>query len=117
MLGLSVWQLKQVGIKEVFQEALHPAGLGDPSSRDQCWIKSPVHDLCGVESSTPSLGSVETLDGAGQPDESLETLDVLATVVHQLVFSHSSATAGRKEQGVSVSPDQHALTVQSILRK
>ncbi len=38
MLGLSVWQLSQVGIKEVSQEALYPGGLGAPSSRDQSWI-------------------------------------------------------------------------------
>lgn len=95
MLGLPVWQLSQVGIKEVSQEALHPGGLGVPSRRDQRWIHSQVQDLCGVESSRPSLGSVETLDGARQPDESLETLNVSAAVVHQLVFSHRTATAGR----------------------
>lgn len=37
---------------------------------------------------------METLDGAGQPDEPLEALDVSAAVVHQLVFAHGSATAG-----------------------
>lgn len=92
LLGLSVWQ---VGIQEVSQEALHPGGLGASSSRDQRWIQSQVQDLCGVESSRPSLGSVETLDGAGQPDESLQTLDVSAAVVHQLVLGHRSTAAGR----------------------
>lgn len=91
-LGLSVWLLSQVGIKEVSQEALHPGGLGAHSSRDQRWIQRQVQDLCGAVRSRPSLGGVETLDGAGQPDESLETLDVSAAVVHQLVFGHSSAT-------------------------
>lgn len=90
-------QLNEVWIKEVSQQTLHPAGLGTPSSRDQCWVEGQVHGLCGTECSRASLGSVETLDGAGQPDESLETLDVSTPVVHQLVFSHSSATAGRRE--------------------
>lgn len=64
---------------------------------------------------------METLDGTGQPDESFETLDVSAAVVHQLVFSHSSATAGRKkrEREGSLSPDQYifstVLTIQSTL--
>lgn len=98
MLRLSVWQLSQVWIKEVSQKALHPGGLGASSSRDQRWIQSQVQGLCGVESGRASLGSVETLDGAGQPDESLETLDGSAAVVHQLVFSHSSATGGRQER-------------------
>lgn len=42
---------------------------------------------------------MEALDGAGQPDESLETLDVSAAVVHQLVFGHSSAAAGGWDGG------------------
>lgn len=92
MLGISVWQLSQVRIKEVSQEALHPGGLGASSRRDQRRIENQVQGLCGAESGRASLGGVETLDGAGQPDESLETLDGSAAVVHQLVFSHSSAT-------------------------
>lgn len=91
MSRLSVRQLSQVGVKEISQEALHPDWLGGLSS----WIQSQVQDLCGVKCSGASLGSVETLDGAGQPDEPFETLDVSAPVVHQLVLSHSSATAGR----------------------
>lgn len=97
MLGLSVWLLSQVRIKQVSQEALHPGGLGASRSRDQRWVQSQVQDLCGVvRSSRPGLGRVETLHGAGQPDQSLEALDVSAAVVHQLVFGHSSATVGRE---------------------
>lgn len=57
------------------------------------------------------MGSVETLDGAGQPDEPLETLDVSTAVVHQLVFSHSSATAEtqRREWDRCFSPHQHQV--------
>lgn len=116
MLGLSVWQLSQVGIKEVSQEALHPDRLGGLSSRDQRWIQSQVQDLCGDKRCGATLGCVETLDGTGQPDESFETLDVSAAVVHQLVLSHSSATAGResREREGSFSPHQHSILKQSV---
>lgn len=95
MSGLSVWQLSQVGTKEVSQQALYADRLGGFSSRDQRWIQSQVQDLCGDKCSGASLGCVKTLDGTGQPDESFETLDVPAAVVHQLVLGHSSTTAGR----------------------
>ncbi len=91
--GLSVWQLSHVGIKEVSQEALHVA----PRRRDHHWIQSQFQGLGGPEGSRSSVGGVETLDGAGKPDESFETLDVSAAVVHELVFGHSSTTAGRRE--------------------
>ena len=94
MLGLPVWLLSQVRVKEVSQEALNPGGLWAPGPRHQRWIQSHVQGLCGVESRA-GLRSVETLDGAGQPDEPLETLDASATVVHQLVLAHSSTAAGR----------------------
>lgn len=93
LLGLSVWQLSHVRIKEVSQEALHPCGLRAPSTGDQLRIQSQV------EGSRPGLGGVETLDGAGQPDESLETLNVSAAIVHQLMFGHGSATAGEERAG------------------
>lgn len=101
VLGLSVCQLCLVGTKEVSQEAPDAGGLGAPGSRDQRRIQSQVQDLFWVENSGAGLRCVETLDGAGQPNEPLEALDVSTTVVHQLVFSHSSATveiAGRKSQ-------------------
>lgn len=91
LLGLSVLLLRQVGIKEVSQEALHPGGLRVPSR-----IQSQAQDPRWVEVIGPGLGRVETLDGAGQPDESLETLNVSAAVVHQLVFGDGSAAAGRR---------------------
>lgn len=100
MLGLSVRQLSHVRVKEVSEDALHPAGLEAPGSRDQRRIESQIQNLCGVESSGAGLGRVEPLDGAGQPDESLQTLNVFAAVVHQLVFSHSSTAAGRKRGNV-----------------
>lgn len=106
MLRLSVRQLIHVGVKEVSEDALHPAGLEAPDSGDQRWIESQVQDLCGVESNRAGLGRVEPLDGAGQPDESLQTLDVFAAVVHQLVFSHSSTAAGRKRGNVC-QPQSH----------
>lgn len=53
------------------------------------------------------MGSVETFDGAGQPDESPETLDVTAAIMHQLVFSYRAATAGKREQEATVSPGPH----------
>lgn len=109
MLGLSVGQLSQIWIKEVSQEALCPCGLGAPSSRDQSRTQSQVQGFCGIESSRTCLGSVETLDGTGQPDESFETLDASAAVMHQLVFAHSSATARREREG-SVIQDWYTLS-------
>lgn len=115
MLGLSVWQLSQVGIKEVSQQALHADRLGGLSSRDQCWIQSQVQDLCGDKRRGASLSCVEALDGAGQPDESFETLDVTATVVHQLVLSHSSAPAGKERTTRTTRIFQLNQSVQSTL--
>lgn len=42
---------------------------------------------------------MEALDGAGQPDEPLEALDVSAAVVHQLVFRNRTAAAGGGNEG------------------
>lgn len=98
-LGLPVWQLSDVRIKEVSQEARHPGGLGAPSRRGRRRIQVLLQHLCGVERGGAGLGRVETLHGAGQPDESLEALDVAAAVVHQLVLAHSSAAARRRRKG------------------
>lgn len=104
-LRLSVWQLSQVGTKEVSQEGLHSGGLGASGCRAQRRVQGQVQHLVGAEGGGASLGGVETLDGAREPDESFETLDVSAAVVHQLVFGHSSATAGRKQEA-AVSQNQ-----------
>jgi len=90
-LGLSVLLLSQGGMKEVSQEAVHPAGLVPSSGDQRC-----VQGLRRVELGGPGVGAMEPLHGAGQPDESLEALDVSAAVVHQLVFGHSSAARDSK---------------------
>lgn len=88
-------QMSQMGVKEVSQDVLDLCGLGAPCSRDQHRIQGRVQDLGGAESSRAGLCSVKTFDGTGEPDESLQTLDVSPTVMHQLVFGHSPAAAGR----------------------
>lgn len=93
--------MSQVRVKEVSQDVLDLCRLGAPNSRDQHRIQGRVQDLCGVESSRAGLCSVESFDGTGEPDESLQTLDVSTTVVHQLVLGHSPAAAGRPNTNTS----------------
>lgn len=95
--GLWVCQLSQVGVKEVPQETLHRR-LGRGA---QGRIHGKVQHLRGVQGCRACLGGVEAFDGAGQPDQSLQALDVAAAVVHQLVLGHRSAAAGREEREAS----------------
>ena len=114
-LGLCVGQLSQVGVvKEVPQEALHPGGLGPRSIRDQRRVQTQVQVLSWAEGGGAGLGGVEPLDGARQPDEPLQTLDVSAAVVQQLVFAHSSAAARRRgrDQSVGISSVHKSLISQ-----
>lgn len=90
--GFWLWELSQVGIEEAPQESLD-GWLG----RAQGGIHGEVRHLHRVQSGRAALRRVETFDGAGQPEESLQTLDVAATVVHQLMFSHRTAAAVREE--------------------
>lgn len=88
-----LWELSQVGIEEAPQETVD-GRLG----RAQGGIHGEVRHLHWVQSGRAALRRVETFNGAGQPEESLKTLDVAATVVHQLVFSHRPAAIVREEQ-------------------
>lgn len=94
VLRFFVQQRSQVRVKEVSQDVLDLSRLGAPCSRGQHRIQSRLQDLCGAESSRAGLCGVEPFNGAGEPDEPLQTLDVSATVVHQLVFGHGPAAAG-----------------------
>lgn len=91
--GFGLWELSQVGIEEAPQEALD-GRLG----RAQGGIRGQARYLRRAQSGRAALRRVETFDGAGQPEESLQTLDVAAAVVHQLVFGHRPAAAVREEQ-------------------
>lgn len=98
VLGLSVAEPVHVGKKEVSQERLHPITLAVLSSRDQCWIQVQVQNSRRVVVSGACLGSVETFDGTGQPDEPLQALDVSTAVVQQLVFRDRSAAVRREKK-------------------
>lgn len=73
---------------------MHAAALGAPGGRDQRRVEGQAQALGGFEGRGAGLGRVETLHGAGQPDQPLQALDVSAAVVHQLVLRHGSAAAG-----------------------
>lgn len=91
--GFWLWELSQVGIEEAPQKTLD-GRLG----RAQGGIHGEVRHLHRVQSGRAALRRVESFNGAGQPEESLQTLDVAATVVHQLVFGNRPAAAVREEQ-------------------
>lgn len=94
ILWLSLWQWRQVGLKKASEQvvvpAVHFSGLGAFSPGGE-GPRTQVAGLRRAEWSRAVLCGVEALHGAGEPDESLETLNTATAVVQELVLRHRPA--------------------------
>ena len=104
--GVRVCQQSHVGAEEVSEETLD-GRLGG--------IVGQAQHLGGAGGRRARLSRVETLHGAGQPDQPLQTLDVAPAVVHELVLGHRSAAAARKEEPLSWSSECQQRQQQRLL--
>lgn len=80
------------GLEELPKQTLDPLQTLRVRAEVQVQVQSRAQVLVQVLVQSSGLGRVQTLDGRREPDEPLQTLDGSATVVHQLVLGHRSAT-------------------------